>query len=185
MPAQAASNDDARAPQVRLWTPGGFRDDAWHHVGEAADALAGNRPAIVPLAVYLTLDAGQRAAAADRLGVLVAPGEALDGLVPLLDRIPLIALAFPAFSDGRSYSKAALLRGRYGYAGIIRASGDVLIDQIPLMIRTGFDTFEVANETAIRRLDEGRLGGIAARYQPSARPEPANQRYSWRRRAAS
>ncbi|MGQ2904460.1 MAG: DUF934 domain-containing protein [Neoaquamicrobium sediminum] len=169
---------------TRLWTPDGFREDEWSHA-EDAQALAGNQRVILPLAVFLDLDDATRAAAADRIGVHVLPGEALDALLPLLSRVPLISLAFPAFNDGRSYSKAELLRSRHGYGGTIRASGDVLIDQIPLMIRTGFSEFEVTNETALSRLGEGRIGGIPFHYQPAAKAGDAGAGYSWRRRPAA
>lgn len=169
---------------TRLWTPRGFCDDAWSHVENADEALAGNSRAILPLAAYLALDDSARVATSGRLGVLIAPGEALEPVIPHLEDLPLIALAFPAFADGRSYSKAQLLRTRYRYAGTIRATGDVLIDQIPLMTRTGFDAFEVGNETAIRRLEQHRPGGIPYLYQPSALGAPAGERFSWRRRAA-
>ena len=53
---------------------------------------------------------------------------------------PLIALEFPAFGDGRAYSQARLLRERFGYKGEIRATGDVLRDQLFFMHRVGFDT---------------------------------------------
>ncbi len=58
----------------------------------------------------------------------------------LLDA-PLIAIDFPKFTDGRGYSIARLLRERYGYAGQIRAVGDVLIDQLFYMSRCGFNAF--------------------------------------------
>ena len=169
---------------TRLWTPDGFREDEWSHA-EDAQALAGNQRVILPLAVFLDLDDATRAAAADRIGVHVLPGEALDALLPFLSQVSLISLAFPAFNDGRSYSKAELLRSRHGYGGTIRASGDVLIDQIPLMIRTGFSEFEVTNETALSRLAQGRVGGIPFHYQPAAKAGDSGAGYSWRRRPAA
>lgn len=164
----------------RLWTPEGFRDDGWVHA-ESVDALAGNARVILPLSAFLALDAGTRSANAERLGVHILPGEALDAIVTHLPTVPLVSLAFPAFNDGRSYSKAELLRTRHGYEGIVRASGDVLIDQIPLMIRTGFNEFEVRNPVALRRLAEGKFEGIRYHYQPTAKPEAAGAGYSWRR----
>lgn len=162
----------------KLWTERGFLADEWRHhaEGELPDGRL-----ILPLPDYLELDAAFRQANANRLGVLVRPADDLATLLPYLDDLPLVALAFPAFNDGRSYSRAALLRTRHGFTGQLRAVGEVLIDQIPLMLRTGFDTFEVTNETALRRLGEGRLGGIDFRYQPSTRREPAGPAYSWRR----
>jgi uncharacterized protein (DUF934 family) len=75
------------------------------------------------------------------------------------------------------------LRQRLGYANELRAVGDVLIDQIPLMLRCGIDSFSVTNETALKRLEENRLPGIPHHYQPTARPAEAGPRYSWRRQS--
>lgn len=173
-------SDTKTLPAPRIWTQDGFREDDWIHA-DNAEALAGNNRIIVPLDAFLALDPSVRDNAGDRIGVLLAPGEALEALVPYLDTLPLVALAFPAYSDGRSYSKAVLLRTRHGYRGTVRAAGDVLIDQIPLMLRTGFDALEVTNEVALSRLSEGRVGGIVFRYQPSAAEEAPGARYSWRR----
>jgi uncharacterized protein (DUF934 family) len=59
---------------------------------------------------------------------------------------PLIALNFPAFADGRSYTNARELRERLGYQGEIRAIGDVLRDQLYLMSRCGFNAFELRHD---------------------------------------
>ena len=56
-----------------------------------------------------------------------------------LEGIKRIDLHFPKFTDGRAYSQAFLLRRRLGFQGEIRATGDVLIDQLVSMSRTGFD----------------------------------------------
>ncbi|OGA96854.1 MAG: hypothetical protein A3E79_01805 [Burkholderiales bacterium RIFCSPHIGHO2_12_FULL_61_11] len=56
-----------------------------------------------------------------------------------LDGVTRIDLHFPKFTDGRAYSQAFLLRRRLGFTGEIRATGDVLIDQLVQMERTGFD----------------------------------------------
>ena len=63
-----------------------------------------------------------------------------------LSVFPLIALNFPAFADGRSYTNARELRERLGYKGEVRAIGDVLRDQIYLMSRCGFDSFELRHD---------------------------------------
>ena len=59
-----------------------------------------------------------------------------------LDGVNLIVLNFPKFTDGRAYSQARLLRERLGYRGELRATGAVLLDQLPFMLRCGFDSFE-------------------------------------------
>jgi uncharacterized protein (DUF934 family) len=56
-----------------------------------------------------------------------------------LDGVAQINLHFPKFTDGRAYSQAFLLRRRLGFKGEIRATGDVLIDQLVQMERSGFD----------------------------------------------
>ncbi|AKI00692.1 hypothetical protein IMCC20628_01987 [Hoeflea sp. IMCC20628] len=116
-------------------------------------------------------------------GVVLQPAEDVRELAPVLDRLAIIALTFPAFADGRAFSQAMLLRERLGYNGELRAAGTVLLDQVPLMLRTGFDSFEVTHAPTIARLIEKRLPGIDLHYQPSADQTVAGQSYSWRRTA--
>lgn len=73
------------------------------------------------------------------LGVCLANTDDPAELLPWIDKIKLIVLDFPKYTDGRAFSQAQLLRRRYGYEGELRAAGQVLRDQLRLMIRTGFD----------------------------------------------
>ena len=93
-----------------------------------------------------------------------------------------MALAFPAFNDGRSFSKAELLRSRHHFEGAVRATGQVLIDQLPHMLRLGFDEFEVSHPVLIQRLEAGEVGGLGLYYQPTAKPASDGAKYSWRRK---
>ena len=168
---------------IRLWTRAGFKEDAWIHADELGDSA--NACVILPLSSFVELDA---AAARDRagcIGVRIEPGERLDAIADRLGEIALVALVFPAFTDGRSFSKASLLRDRFGFEGSIRAVGDVLIDQIPLMLRSGFSEFEVVHETTLRRLEDGRVGGIDLHYQPASTEAAKTGTYSWRRSSAA
>lgn len=72
--------------------------------------------------------------------VRIEAGEDARQLLPFLDRLSLIEVDFPAFGDGRGYSAAQILR-EAGYTGELRASGDVLLDQLAYMRRCGFDAF--------------------------------------------
>jgi uncharacterized protein (DUF934 family) len=72
--------------------------------------------------------------------VRIEAGEDARVLLPFLDRLSLIEIDFPAFGDGRGYSAAQILR-ESGYTGELRASGDVLLDQVSHMRRCGFDAF--------------------------------------------
>jgi uncharacterized protein (DUF934 family) len=166
-------------PSPRLWTPDGFHADAWRRLA-ADEIIPAEGRVVLPLTAFLALDPST--GGADRFGVLVKSGEGIEDLVGRLPSVPLVALEFPAFNDGRSFSKASLLRTRHAYRGILRAVGDVLIDQIPLMLRTGFDQFEVSNPTALRRLEAGDLRGLPVSYQPASTPDSRTGSYSWRRR---
>ncbi|MGL4301516.1 MAG: DUF934 domain-containing protein, partial [Sphingomonas sp.] len=72
--------------------------------------------------------------------VRLEAGDDARALLPYLDRIALVEVSFPSFRDGRGYSAARVLR-EAGYTGELRAQGDVLVDQMPLMKRCGFDSF--------------------------------------------
>ena len=61
-----------------------------------------------------------------------------------LQGVQRIELHFPKFTDGRAFSQAVLLRRRFGFAGDIRATGDVLIDQLVQMARSGFTSAVLA-----------------------------------------
>jgi uncharacterized protein (DUF934 family) len=167
-------------PDMRLWTPAGFREDDWTHA-ETAEALAGNGRFILPLAEVLALDPEVRKSAKERLGVLLMPGDKVESIVEILGDLSLVALAFPAYNDGRSFSKGELLRFRHGFEGAIRATGEVLIDQLPHMLRLGFDEFEVRHPVLISRLEKGETGGLGLYYQPTSGAEPKAGGYSWRR----
>ena len=67
----------------------------------------------------------------------VLPNDA-DPRAANLTGVHTIVLQFPAFTDGRAFSQAFLLRRRLGFTGTIRATGDVLVDQLVQMARTGF-----------------------------------------------
>ena len=165
----------------RLWTrTSGFAEDAWMRADGVEDRTD-NARLILPLAAFLALDGRARGRRAGCLAVELQPGEHLEPLLPHLDGLELIVLAFPAFNDGRSYSKAALLRSRHGFSGALRASGEVLPDQLAHMLRTGFDELEVSHPVAIARLETGNADAFAAHYQPAARAARPAGGFSWRR----
>ncbi len=71
----------------------------------------------------------------------------LEVLKNQLDQIQMLVLDFPAFTDGRSYSIASTLKQQYYYQGELRATGDILPDQIHFMWRCGFDSLEVKDDS--------------------------------------
>jgi uncharacterized protein (DUF934 family) len=84
-----------------------------------------------------------------------------------LDGVTRIDLQFPKFTDGRAYSQAFLLRRRLGFAGELRATGDVLIDQLVQMQRTGFDV-AVLREGLDASAAQRQFDRFAGFYQGSA-----------------
>ncbi len=78
--------------------------------------------------------------ASNAIAVRIEPGDDARSLLPHLGQLAMIDISFPAFGDGRGYSSARILR-EAGYEGELRASGDVLIDQLSNMRRCGFDSF--------------------------------------------
>ena len=109
--------------------------------------------------------------AASQTGVLALAND-VDPRTLELSGITRIDLQFPAFTDGRAYSQAFLLRRRLRFAGELRATGDVLIDQLVQMQRTGFDVAVLAEgvdaSAAQRQLDRyaGFYQGSAVDTQP-------------------
>ena len=104
--------------------------------------------------------------AATKTGVLELAND-LDPRTLDLAGVTRIDLQFPAFTDGRAYSQAFLLRRRLGFAGELRATGDVLIDQLVQMQRTGFDV-AVLKEGVDASAAQRQLDRYAGFYQGSA-----------------
>ena len=98
--------------------------------------------------------------------VRIEAGEDVRRLLPFLDRLRLVEVAFPTFRDGRGYSAARILR-EAGYAGELRAAGDVLVDQLWFMRRAGFDSFAPAKALDAAAVDRA-LNRYDAVYQKAA-----------------
>jgi uncharacterized protein (DUF934 family) len=89
------------------------------------------------------------AGSAGRLGVRIPNTEDIDALWPELAGVAMIVLEFPKFGDGRAFSQASVLRRHLGFNGEIRATGDVLRDQMLYMRRCGIDVFEPREDRSI------------------------------------
>lgn len=167
---------------------GAIHSDDWTLVrlAEGEDATSVELPAgrvIVPLAVWLARrEALQARAEAGVIGVWLAGTEDPAALADDLLRLQLVAVDFPKFADGRGYSIATLLRARHGYAGELRAVGDVLRDQFFFLTRCGFDTLQPKEgkytraqlETALASLNDFSepYQGAVDRAEPLFRRQP-------------
>ena len=153
-----------------LYKNGALSDDTWRFLPD--DEAPGQDASIVSLKHWLALGEG-RAGINAPLGVKIEAGETIDALLPDLGRLSLIDLVFPKFNDGRSFSKATMLRGQLGFTGEIRASGEVLWDQLQLMRRCGFDAFMIDNAPTLRALEAGKQPFMDEFYQPGLGAEVA------------
>ncbi len=105
-----------------------------------------------------------------RLGVSLKNTDDVSLLIPDLERLDLVVLEFPKMADGRAFTQARLLRERFGFKGEIRATGDVLHDQLFYMQRCGFDAFEIRDGQDV----DGSLKAfteMTVTYQPAADEE--------------
>ncbi|HEY2969929.1 MAG TPA: DUF934 domain-containing protein [Casimicrobiaceae bacterium] len=151
-------------------------NDRWTLLREAAspadvpDGLA----AIVPLALWRAERGALRARG--EIGVWLKPDDDPELLAADVGALPLIAVDFPQFTDGRGYSTARLLRDKYGFTGELRAIGDVLRDQLYYLRQCGFDAFAVRSDRNLEEALNG-LRDFSDNYQATAaRPVPLFRR---------
>jgi uncharacterized protein (DUF934 family) len=166
-----------------LFKNNAFVDDTW----QAASPEPASQPGgiILNLAEWRSRKA-ELAGSNQPIGIRIEPGEAIDEILPDLSRFALIALSFPKFNDGRSFSKAKMLREDHRFAGEIRAVGEVLWDQLQLMARCGFDAYEITNEPTLEALRSGKTPVMTLFYQPGLGPETREGApRAWARRAVA
>lgn len=83
------------------------------------------------------------------IGIRLSSSDDAEDIIDSLDKISLIALEFPAFTDGRAFSQARLLRSRHHYQGEIRAIGHYMPDQVFYLHRVGINAFEFETTTEL------------------------------------
>lgn len=158
-------------------------EDAWSRVDDE-DTLPGSGDVIVSLERFHR-DRQALNAREGRTGILLGNDVEPEDLTEILSEVDLIALHFPAFTDGRAYSQAYQLRTQLGYEGELRATGDVLADQASFLLRVGFDSFEVDGRQSLETwtkaehsmsvaYQRGYQGGPGTRYQSNP-PAPLSR----------
>lgn len=132
-----------------LLKDGKIVDDIWAFVEDGHELSPGGC-IVVTLGRFLS-EHDQLLARNRSIGVRLANTDDPKLLEPFLEQLHLIEVQFPKYTDGRAFSQAQLLRRRYGYKGEIRATGQVLRDQLRLMIRAGIDAivFDDPNAEAV------------------------------------
>lgn len=142
--------------------------DPWHTLGGEDGP-----PVSINPDPHLLLDLGQWHAVRAQWPAGVPVGLKIDNTVDVKDiaadlpRLSLVVLHFPKWVDGRAYSQARLLRSRHRFSGEIRATGEVLVDMVPLMQRTGFDAVLLRSDQSIEAAERA-LGFFPGFYQGDA-----------------
>jgi uncharacterized protein (DUF934 family) len=148
-------------------------DDDFVHVADGAELSTGAKP-IVPLA-ELVKARDALLARHPAVGVRIA-SDKLPSDIPELQRLALIAIEFPRFTDGRGYSVARMLRQRHAYRGELRAVGWVLRDQLQYLERCGFNAFELRPGKSLDSALEA-FGELSVTYQAAVDdPRPIYRR---------
>jgi phosphoadenosine phosphosulfate reductase len=165
---------------MALFRNGGFAEDDWHLLTEE-ESLPLDGKVILSLALW---DRYRDDALASNvpLGLQLEPARSAATIAKDISRFDLIAIHFPKFTDGRGYSQARQIRD-FGFSGELRATGDILYDQLQLLARCGFDAFEITHAATIRLLETGRGPDLELFYQPSQRAEIPENTRPWARRA--
>ena len=94
------------------------------------------------------------------------PGDNVELLEAYLNRLAFVAVDFPSFADGRGFSAARVLREQIGYTGDIRATGNYILDQVPLARRCGVTTFEISKPEVLKALQAGEWPEVTKYLQP-------------------
>lgn len=164
-----AKRGSSRVQPERVIRKGRVEPELWTYQGVGGDEPVAEAlppgPVLVPLATWKARRE-ELLARAEPVGVWLEPDAEPAELGNDMHALPLIAVRFPKFTDGRGYSIAVLLRRRHGYRGELRAFGDVGRDQLFYQRRCGFDSFSLAPH----RDPEAALAGLetfSVRYQGS------------------
>jgi uncharacterized protein (DUF934 family) len=158
---------------VPLLKNGNIIEDPYTRVTEGEE-LPGEGPILVDLALWQA-QRDALVARSSEVGVQLAAGESPAAIAPDLEHIALVALEFPAFTDGRAYSYARLLRERHRFEGELRAVGDVLIEQLHFMDRVGFDSFDMKSDEAAEEWKTAQAD-MSVWYQPTGDERPTATR---------
>lgn len=140
---------------MRLLDRSGWKDDAYTRLEDVSAGAV----QLVSLAQVGAALAGRHPG--QRIGVLIPSSTAAAIVGPLANQLDLIAIEFPKTGDGRGFSIARTLREK-GYAGTLRATGELMPDQFAFALAAGFDEVEIDEARAKRQPIEHWLAALKA-----------------------
>ena len=140
-------------------------DDSWTALAEDALSLP-DGDLLLSYAQWQTFS-DQIEAHRGSIGVVIEGNAEIEDIIEPLLNLPLIAINFPKFADGRGFSLASLLRDRYNYRGEIRAVGGFIRDQLYLLSRCGFNAFKFTEDIDLSEAAKS-LEDFSETYQVSA-----------------
>lgn len=114
-------------------------EDEWTQVAAGAEIPADGDKLLIPASDWS--HCRDQLASRGQRGIWIDGDGDIEAILPDLDKLDVVAVNFPVFTDGRGYSLARLLRERYRFQGELRAIGDILPDQLYYLKRCGFDAF--------------------------------------------
>lgn len=146
-----------------LLREGRFVADVWTFADGLAKASGDN--------VVISLESLEQASDsvclhAGALGVAMTTADPFEAVEPFLGRVGLVCVSFPAFTDGRGFSLARLIR-QAGFAGELRARGHIIPDQLRFLLEVGYDAFDVDARFGLDQWQRA-AGHITLSYQPGS-----------------
>ena len=139
-------------------------EDNWTHIADDEDISQGD------ITLSLTRWKTEKSALSNHqgnIGIRIAPTDNVEEIADNLKDMPLVAVEFPAFTDGRAFSHARLLRERYGYEGEIRAIGSYMADQVFYLSRVGVNAFQL-DKTEDLAVALSTMNDFTVKYQTSS-----------------
>ena len=148
--------------------------DNWQMIDTAEiDPRSIVEPVIVPLAFFLE---NSEALKGKQVGVWLDAADSAQSLTEHVHEIPLIAINFPVFADGRGFSHARSLRDHMGYRGELLAVGNYMQDQLYYLKRCGFDSYAIDDTANVESMAHS-LADFSHTYQAAAdQPLPIYRR---------
>lgn len=163
----------------KLVKDGAIIEDTWQRLdkpeGDAADVNVPEGQVIVPLTVWQAQR--EQLQARNDIGVWIDSDESAYDLGSDAQSLPLVAVNFPAFMDGRAFSTARLIRERFGFNGELRAVGGFIRDQLCYLSRCGVNAFRFDDDNADLEKAQQSLKDFTEFYQAGVdQPQPLFRR---------